>query len=340
MRDEYNKLYQNCKLCPRNCGIDRTKGEKGFCRADGSIEAARAALHFWEEPCISGEFGSGAVFFSGCNMGCVFCQNYEIAHAKVRRKISTKRLSDIFLELQDQNAANINLVTPTHFVPGIIEALEDSKKRGLKIPVVYNTGAYENVETIKLLDGLVDIYLPDCKYYSSKLSKKYSMAEDYYSKAILAIKEMVRQTGKPQFFGIHVHPQKATYKELQESLCADEYNNIVTGDECDNSDYYGPLMKRGTIVRHLLLPGNINDSIEIVRRLYGEFGNDIYISLMNQYTPMPHSFNIPELSKKVSKDDYERLIEYAIDLGVENAFIQGDETDNDSFIPAFDYTGI
>ncbi|WP_296833874.1 radical SAM protein [Butyrivibrio sp.] len=345
MREDLRNLYSNCMLCPRKCKVDRNDGEKGFCKESSSPAAARAALHFWEEPCISGRSGSGAVFFSGCNMGCVFCQNYEIAHDEVRKEITVERLSDIFLELQDKKAANINLVTPTHFVPGIVEALESAKNKGLKIPVVYNTSSYENVDTLKMLDGLIDIYLPDCKYYSSELSLKYSKAEDYFDKAIAAIEEMVRQTGKPLFYYPGVHPFLSHAQDVSKSLNADEYNDIViSGDNndenLDDSDYTGPLMKKGTIVRHLLLPGQIEDSMEIIRRLHDRFDDSVYISLMNQYTPMPHSAAFPELTRKVNESDYDRLIDHAIDIGIEYAFIQGDETDKSSFIPAFDYTGL
>jgi putative pyruvate formate lyase activating enzyme len=345
MKVELSSLYENCTLCPRACGVNRTKGEKGFCKESGTIAAARAALHFWEEPCISGETGSGAVFFSGCNMGCVFCQNYEIAHDEVRKEITVDRLSDIFLELQDKKAANINLVTPTHFVPSIVMALESAKNKGLKIPVVYNTSSYENVSTLKLLDGLVDIYLPDCKYYDSSLSAKYSKAENYFEKALPAIEEMVRQTGKPCFYPSHVHPGISSLEECKKSIYSEEYNDVVLDEDetdvnTDSADYAGPLMKKGTIVRHLLLPGHLDDSMEIVRRLHERFGDDIYISLMNQYTPMPHSAVYPELTSKVSSEIYEKLVDFAIEIGVENAFIQGEETDKSSFIPAFDYSGL
>lgn len=340
MREEIENLYKKCILCPRKCKVDRTSGERGFCKEGANPAAARAALHFWEEPCISGKTGSGAVFFSGCNMGCVYCQNYEIAHDEVRKEISVERLSDIFLQLQDKKAANINLVTPTHFVPGIIEALLIAKDNGLKIPVVYNTSAYENVDTIKMLDGLVDIYLPDCKYYSSELSEKYSRAGDYFEMALPAIKEMVRQTGEPRFFYPNVHPLTAHKEQSDKSLNACEYNDTVTADDQVDEDYSGPLMRKGTIVRHLLLPGHLEDSKKIVYKLHESFGDRIYISLMNQYTPMPHSAEFPNLASTVSKGDYESLIDYAIEIGVENAFIQGDETDKTSFIPAFDYTGL
>lgn len=335
------ELYKDCTLCPRMCHADRAAGAVGYCRESAALYAARAALHMWEEPCISGVTGSGAVFFSGCNMGCVFCQNYDIAHGMVQKEISTDRLSAIFLELQEQNACNINLVTPTHFAPTIAAALRQAKEQGLHIPVVYNTSAYENTETLKMLDGLIDIYLPDCKYYSGELAEKYSGAKDYFEKAFAAIKEMVRQTGRPEFYGNRVHPASGTAQERESSLSADEYNEIVmSGEEEEAEDYSGPLMKKGTIIRHLLLPEHLDDSKEVIRRLAAAFGNDVFLSLMDQYTPMPQSRNYPELTHRVKREDYDALVDYAIDLGVEYAFIQGEETDKNSFIPAFDYRGL
>lgn len=259
----------------------------------------------WEEPCISGENGSGTVFFSGCSMRCVFCQNYNIANGKIGKKISIERLSDIFIELQQKNAANINLVTPTHYVIHIIEALKLAKVKGLKIPIVYNSSGYESVETLKLLNGIIDIYLPDFKYFSSKLSEKYSNVKDYFDVAKLAIDEMVRQRKKAVFI-----------------------------DNDENN-----LMKSGVIVRHLLLPTHLEDSKKVIKYLYEKYGNDIYISIMNQYTPMPN-VKYDELNHKVSNKEYEQLVNYAIELGVENGFIQEGKTAGDSFIPQFNYEGV
>jgi len=328
------KEYENCMLCPRKCGINRNKDEKGYCGETSRIMAARAALHFWEEPCISGTKGSGAVFFSGCNMRCVFCQNYDIARGNVQKEISIERLSEIFLELQEQNAENINLVTPTHFVPSIVRALEIAKRNGLNIPVVYNTSAYEEVETLKMMDGLVDIYLPDCKYYDAALSQKYSGAKDYFEKSQSAIEEMLRQVGVCKFI---------ENSENKKIISANEYNDLImsmeeTDEDCD--DYNGPKLSKGVIVRHMMLPGNIEDSKNVIKYIHDKFGNDIFISIMNQYTPMKTVSNFPELNMKVDKNDYENLIDYAIDIGIENAFIQGDDTSSESFIPAFDFRGI
>lgn len=307
---------KNCTLCPRFCRVDRTMGRTGYCGQDDVLSVARAALHMWEEPCISGDKGSGAVFFSGCGMGCIFCQNYRIARGQTGKHISIHRLSDIFLELQEQQAHNINLVTPTHYVPHIIKALETAKCHGLHIPIVYNTSGYENVETLHSLDGLVDIYLPDFKYKSSIISAEYSNAPDYFQYACAAIGEMVRQTGAPLF-------------ETKDGTPA-------APEEYDDSG----IMRRGTIVRHLLLPGCLEDSKEIVRYLYTQFGDQIYLSLMNQYTPLPQAASIPNLTRKVTDAEYRALVDFALDLGVEYGFIQEGETASESFIPEFDCDGV
>lgn len=290
-----------CDLCPRKCLVDRKKGEKGICGQTENLKVARAALHFWEEPCISGDAGSGAVFFSGCPLHCVFCQNENIANGTVGKEISLERLVDIFLELQEKRANNINLVTPGHFVPQIVKALDQARKEGLTLPVVYNTSSYETVDTIKMLEGYVDIYLPDFKYMSPVLSKKYSRAPDYAEVAKAAIAEMVRQTGKAVF---------------------------VNGDE-DN------LILSGTIVRHLTLPGCMADSMQIVKYLHDTYGDKIYISIMNQFTPLSNLEKYPELNRRITDEEYETLVDYAIDIGIENGFIQEGDTAEESFIPAF-----
>ena len=295
-----------CDLCPRKCLVDRKKGEKGICGQTENLKVARAALHFWEEPCISGDAGSGAVFFSGCPLHCVFCQNENIANGTVGKEISLERLVDIFLELQEKRANNINLVTPGHFVPQIVKALDQARKEGLTLPVVYNTSSYETVDTIKMLDGYVDIYLPDFKYMSPVLSKKYSHAPDYAQVAKAAIAEMVRQTGKAVF---------------------------VNGDE-DN------LILRGTIVRHLTLPGCMEDSMQILKYLHETYGDTIYISIMNQFTPLSNLKKYPELNRRITDEEYEALVDYAIEIGIENGFIQEGDTAEESFIPAFDCEGV
>lgn len=268
------------------------------------IMAARAALHFWEEPCISGETGSGTVFFSGCVLRCVYCQNHNIAESRAGRIIGWERLSEIFLELQDKKANNINLVTPTHFVPQIALALERAKLGGLHIPVVYNTGSYERVETLKRMEGLVDIYLPDLKYMSSRLGERYSHAADYFETASAAIAEMVRQTGEPDF------------------------------------DDKSGLMKKGVIVRHLVLPGCTADSKKVISYLYHTYGDRIYISIMNQFTPVCDLSSFPELNRRITAREYEKIVDYALDIGVENGFIQEGNTAEESFIPEFDGEGL
>ncbi len=302
--DNWSEL-SDCALCPRECHVNRNASEIGYCGQTANLTAARAALHFWEEPCLSGTKGSGAVFFSGCNLRCVYCQNHEIAHGLSGRKITVSRLSDIFLELQEKGAHNINLVTPTHFVPQIITALKAAKKQGLSIPIVYNTSAYEKTDTLKKLEGLVDIYLPDLKYQDSLLSERYSHAPDYFETAARAISEMVRQVGAPVF----------------------------TADA-------DSLMKKGVIVRHLLLPGCQKDARRILRYLHETYGHNIYVSIMNQYTPLPQTETVPELNRRISAREYEKIIDFAISIGIDNGFIQEGETASESFIPAFDCEGI
>ena len=299
-------MQKSCTLCPRYCNVDRDKGEKGICGQSSELKAARAALHFWEEPCISGKNGSGTVFFSGCSLHCVFCQNEGIANGTVGKLISVERLAEIFFELEAQGAHNINLVTPGHFIPQIKNALILAKKKGLNLPIVYNTSSYESVEALKSLEGLIDIYLPDFKYMDSELAKKYSHAKDYPQRAKEAIAEMVRQTGEP---------------------CFDE-----NGEE--------GLMKRGTIVRHLTLPGCLEDSKAILKYLYETYENQIYISIMNQFTPLSNVEAYPELNRTITEAEYEELVDYAIELGVERGFIQEGETAKESFIPDFNCTGI
>ena len=301
--DTESCILADCSLCPRNCHVDRTAGKTGYCGMDQKVKIARAALHMWEEPCISGTRGSGAVFFTGCNLRCCFCQNREIAIGDSGLEITEERLAEIFLELQEKDAANINLVTGTHYIPQIIAALDCAKKHGLNIPVVYNCGGYENTETLKLLDGYVDIYLPDYKYAESELAVKFSHANDYPERAMEAVNEMVRQTGMPQF---------------------------------DAEGY----MKRGTIVRHLILPGHTRNSKKVLKLLHKTFGKQIYISIMNQYTPVFEQKEYTELNRCVTRREYEKVLDYAFELGIENGFFQDGETARESFIPAFDYEGV
>lgn len=292
-----------CRLCPRECGADREHGQLGFCRMPMEPYAARAALHYWEEPCISGKEGSGAVFFSGCTLRCVFCQNQEISEGRSGKPVSEGRLSEIFLELQEQGANNINLVTAGHFLPTVIPALQCAKKQGLAIPVVYNTGGYEKPDTLKRLEGLVDIWLPDHKYRSRELAKRYSHAADYPERAAEALCEMVRQAGMPVL------------------------------------DERG-MMKKGVIVRHLVLPGCVSDSKDVLEYLWDHYGNQIYVSIMSQYTPLPHVAVYPELNRKITEQEYEEVVDYALFLGMEQVYIQEGECAEASFIPPFDYEGI
>lgn len=295
--------YENCLLCPRKCGINRSTGQTGVCGVSAKIRVARAALHYWEEPCISGEKGSGAVFFSGCSLHCVFCQNREISDGKAGKVISKERLSDIFIELAGKGANNINLVTPGQYIPDIVWAVSDARRRGMKLPIVYNTSGYENETELKLLEGIVDVYLPDFKYMDSALSAKYSRAKDYPSVAKQALSEMVRQ---------------------QPDVVIDD----ATG-----------LIQRGVIVRQLLLPGHVNDAKAILKYLHDTYQNSIYISMMSQFTPIALK-DYPEINRTVTRREYERLIDYAIKIGITNAFIQEGDVAKDSFIPAFDCEGV
>lgn len=316
------EAMSDCALCPRKCHVNRLDGQTGFCGQTATLTAARAALHFWEEPCISGTEGSGTVFFSGCNIRCVFCQNHNIALCKTGRTLSPERLIDIFMELQDKGANNINLVTPTHFVPQIACALEKAKLQGLSLPIVYNTGSYEKVDTLRRLDGLIDIYLPDLKYHSSELSVLYSNAPDYFEKATAAIAEMFRQVGRP----------------VLTSTCPDSDGTTSSRNtgECREQ----MLMKRGMIVRHLLLPGQTKDSKKILRYLHETYKDDIYVSIMNQYTPMPYVADKPPLNRKVTAEEYQRVLLFAERIGIEYGFFQEGDTATESFIPEFDGEGL
>ena len=301
---DVRSFMRECTLCPRLCHVDRLNGTAGFCGQTAQITVARAALHFWEEPCICGCNGSGAVFFSGCSLQCVFCQNHEIALGRQGKEISPGRLCEIFLELQAQNAVNINLVTPSHFIPQICYALERAKEMGLSIPIVYNSSGYEKASSLRLLEGLVDIYLPDFKYFSPELGRFCAQAPDYFEWASKALEEMLRQTGPPQF------------------------------------DEKSGLMKRGMIVRHLVLPGQTKDSKKILRYLHNTYGNQIYVSIMNQYTPLPHVAHIPQFNRKVTVPEYDRVVDFARKIGIDQGFIQEGDTADESFIPSFDGQGV
>ena len=300
---EYLKLLNKCQLCIRNCKVNRNKQIKGVCNSTNTVKIARAALHFWEEPCISGENGSGTVFFSNCNLKCVFCQNHEISSEGAGKEISIERLAEIFIELQDKGANNINLVTPTHFVPQILEALKIAKINGLSLPVIYNTNSIDTVDTLKALNGNIDVYLPDFKYFEDKYSLKYSKIKGYSKNAIEVIEEMVKQVGIPKF----------------------NENGII---------------EKGVIVRHLLLPGLLFDSKKIVDTVYNKFGDDVYISLMNQYTPMFNAKLYPEINRNINEKTYDSIINYALSIGVKNGFIQDLGTNSKEFVPDFNNEGV
>lgn len=284
-----------CNACPRKCGIDRDE-KAGVCGVGTKYKLARAALHFWEEPCISGEKGSGTVFFSGCSLKCVYCQNFEISRNCKGKEISEERLIEIFKELESQGAHNINLVNPTHYAVQLAHTLEKYKP---SIPVVYNTGGYDDVETLKMLDGLVDIYLTDIKYVSENVSQKYSKAKDYFEVASKAVTEMCRQTGNAVF----------------------DENGI---------------MQKGVIIRHLILPGNVSQGIKTLDWIKNNIETDVILSLMSQYLPCGEAENFPTINRRLSEREYNMVVDHADELGFENAYIQELSSSTEDFIPDFD----
>jgi len=321
----YLDMLDKCTLCHRNCKVNRNDNQIGFCKASNKVRIARASLYLWEEPPISQGNGSGTVFFSHCNFKCVFCQNHDISQGteenipstssniKIQNltfqksvtgmEVSIERLSEIFLELQGKGANNINLVTPTHYVPQIIEALKIAKKNKLTIPILYNTNGYDSIETIKSLNGYIDVYLPDFKYFNDRYAIKYSKANDYAPNAIKVIDEMISQVDKPKF------------------------------------DSKGHMIK-GIIVRHLMLPGLLFDSKKVIDLIYNRYGDNIYISLMNQYIPMFKTCDYPEINKSLNPKHYDSLINYAVELGITNGFIQEEGTNTSAFIPDFNLEGV
>ena len=290
-------VLNSCRLCPRNCGINRYENV-GVCGASSKIKVAYYSLHEWEEPVISGDNGSGTIFFSHCNLKCIFCQNKKISTLGYGKEITGERFKEICLELQKKGAHNINLVTPTHYVPQIVDELQLIKNKELTIPVVYNTSSYENIETIKMLDGVVDIYLADLKYFDNELGVKYSNCSNYFEVSTKAIEEMYKQVGS---------------FEIKDNL-----------------------MKKGIIVRILILPGHADDAIKIIDYLYNKYGDNIWISIMNQFTPCNLIFEYDNLNREITDDEYNMVIHYACDLGITNAFIQTGGTASESFIPKFD----
>lgn len=289
------ELFNKCNLCPRECSVNRNNKELGYCKALNKLKIGGYHLHMWEEPIISGKNGSGTIFFSYCNLRCIYCQNYDISIYDNGEEITIDRFANICLELQDMGAENINLVTPSHYIPLIRDGLIMAKDKGLNIPIVYNTSGYEKVDSLRLLDGLIDIYLPDFKYYDDNLGK-YSNVNNYFEIADKAIQEMYRQVGSPI---------------------------IKKG-----------IMRRGIIVRHLVLPHHSDDSKKVVKYLYDKYGDNIYLSIMNQYTPVRRCKYL-ELNDRVSKKEYDNVIDYAYDLGIRRCFVQDSESQSDSFIPVF-----
>ena len=292
-------ILRNCTLCPRNCHVNRYQ-KKGYCKASSKLKVSLASLHQWEEPFISGVNGSGTIFFSHCNLGCIYCQNKKIRDG-YGKEISIKRFSEILLEQQKRGAHNINLVTPTHYVPLIKKGIIKAKNNGLTIPIVYNTSSYENIETIQMMDKLIDIYLADLKYYDSLLGNKYSNCNDYFYYASKAIDEMYKQVGK---------------FEIEDGL-----------------------LKKGLVVRILLLPGGVEDCKKILKYLYSKYRDNIYMSIMNQYTPI-EKYKYQELNRTVKDEEYDELINYACDLGIKNAFIQEGNVCSKSFIPNFNLDNV
>ncbi|HOB30885.1 MAG TPA: radical SAM protein [Bacillota bacterium] len=288
-----------CTQCPRYCNVDRSQGELGFCRRGMLPEVAMADLHFWEEPCISGSNGSGAVFFSGCNLSCAFCQNYQISQSgRVGREYSVEALASIFLMLEGRGAHNINLVSPTHFSEKVAEAIRQARNMGLKIPFIYNSNGYESLETLEIMDGLIDVYLPDLKYFSDEIARKYSSAPSYFEHASKAILEMSRQVGIPQF---------------------DEQGVI----------------QRGLIVRHLVLPGQIEDSKKVLRWIKEELPEGTYVSLMAQYCPVHRAKQYPEINRTLTWREYDEIVKELYDLELEDGYIQELASANTEFIPDF-----
>lgn len=314
-----NLALSTCDLCPRLCGADRAAGKRGACGADGRLMVARAALHFWEEPPISGSRGSGTVFFAHCPLRCVYCQNAVIAAGEAGAEVSVERLGEMCLELQEQGALNVNFVTPTHYAPEARAAVAWARERGLALPVVWNTSGYETVAAVRANEGTVDAYLTDFKYVDAELARRYSHAPDYPEVALAALEAMVEEAGRPTF------------------------------DEVDGE----PRLTGGVVVRHLMLPGALEDSKRVVRLVHERFGDAVLLSLMNQYTPVLADAakagdaraaatldRCPELAERVSDDEYELLLDYADELGVEDYFWQQGGAAEDSFIPAFDLSGV
>lgn len=298
IKASYLEKLEKCNLCPNNCSVNRFSSV-GMCKIGANITVAKAYLHTWEEPVISGKNGSGTIFFSGCSLGCVFCQNYKISSDNFGKEITPSRLADIFKSLEEKGAENINLVTPTPHVYGIIDALNIYRPN---IPIVYNSSGYESVETLKLLDGYVDVYLPDFKYYDNDLAYKFSNVRNYREITVNAIDEMLRQTGKPKIENV--------------------------------------LIKKGVIIRHLVLPSHTSDSIKVMDEILARYSSNVLVSLMGQYTPVRHNDKYAELNRKVTPLEYKRVLRYMQNVGLTNGFCQELDSSATTYIPSFDLEGV
>ncbi len=291
-------MLDNCTLCPHNCKVNRLEGKKGRCKCDNTLKIALASLHMFEEPCISGTNGSGTIFFTNCNLNCIYCQNYEISQGGKGKEITIQNLADIFIKQQEKGAHNINLVTPTMYVYQIIEAIKLARKNGLKIPIIYNSNGYENIETIKMLNGYIDVYLPDLKYYTNELSKKYSNVDNYFEVATNAIKEMYSQVGNAVF----------------------DDNGII---------------QKGVIIRHLVLPNHIQNTKNILKWINENMPKDIYVSVMAQYFPTYKAKSDSLINRKLNKKEYKEVFNYLYSLDLQNGYIQELGSHEEEYVPDF-----
>ena len=289
----------NCQICPHKCKVNRNEGILGRCKAGKNVKIALASIHNYEEPCISGKNGSGTVFFSNCNLNCIYCQNYEISQQGKGKEISIEHLAEIFIKQQNKNVNNINLVTPTMYVPQIIEAIKIARANGLNIPIVYNSNGYESINTLKMLEGYIDIYLPDLKYYSNEISKKYSKVDNYFEIATMAIKEMQRQVGNPIF----------------------DKNGII---------------KKGVIIRHLVLPNHILNTKKILKYIKENFNDETYVSVMMQYFPSYNAKNDCYINRKITKKEYKEVEKFLYTLNIKNGYMQELGKHEEEYVPNFD----
>ena len=296
-------MLQECEICPRKCKVNRKKGDKGYCKCDDKIKVALVSTHLYEEPCISGKNGSGTVFFSNCNLNCVYCQNYDISQEGKGKEVTVERLAEIFIEQQSRNVNNINLVTPTMYAEQIIEAIKIAKSKGLKIPIIYNSNGYENPETIKMLNGYIDVYLPDLKYYSNEIAIKYSNAPNYFETATQAIKEMYNQVGTPKF------------------------------------DEEG-IIQKGVIIRHLILPNHLQNTKHILKWIEEKLGKEAYVSIMAQYFPTYKSNEYKEINRKITNKEYKEIEKYLYSLQLNNGYIQELESDESQYVPEFNMNNV